>query len=43
MIEKVRLALYEPWGKKIATITDYSSLSWVHPLNCDRKSSPRPL
>ena len=33
MIEKVRLALYEPWGKKIATITEYSSLSWVHPLN----------
>ena len=33
MIEKLRLALYEPWGKKIATITDYSSLSWVHPLN----------
>ena len=33
MTEKLRLALYEPWGKKIATITDYSSLSWVHPLN----------
>lgn len=33
MIEKVRLALYEPWGKKIATVTEYSSLSWVHPLN----------
>ena len=33
MIEKLRLALYEPWGRKLATVTDYSSLSWVHPLN----------
>ena len=33
MIEKVRLALYEPWGRKLATVTEYSSLSWVHPLN----------
>ena len=33
MIEKLRLALYEPWGRKLATVTEYSSLSWVHPLN----------
>lgn len=33
MIEKLRLAIYEPWGRKLATVTEYSSLSWVHPLN----------